>query len=114
MQLIYAPASPFARKVRVAAIETGQAADIELIDGTGLSPVNHTDTVTRVNPLSRIPALVSDDGHLIVDSRVICEYLDNRHQGERLIPESDERWQSLTLAAVAEGILDTRCAMRRP
>jgi len=112
MQLIYAPASPFARKVRVVAIETGQAQEIELIDGTGLTPVNPTETVTRVNPLARIPALVSADGHLIVDSRVICEYLDSQHQGERMIPESDDRWQSLTLAAVAEGILDTAVPLR--
>lgn len=112
MQLIYAPASPFARKVRVVAIETGQAQDIELIDGTGLTPVNPTETVTRVNPLARIPALVCDDGHLVVDSRVICEYLDNRHDGVRLIPDNGERWQSLTLAAVAEGILDTAVPLR--
>ena len=112
MQLIYAPASPFARKVRVVAIETGQAKDIELVDATGLSPVNPTELVTRVNPLARIPALISDDDHLIVDSRVICEYLDGRHEGERLIPTGDERWQSLTLAAVAEGILDTAVSLR--
>jgi len=112
MQLIYAPASPFARKVRVVAIETGQANEIELVDATGISPINPTDTVTRVNPLARIPALISDDGHLIVDSRVICEYLDSRHSGKRLIPQTAERWQSLTLAAVAEGILDTAVPLR--
>lgn len=112
MQLIYAPASPFARKVRVVAIETGQAQDIELVDATGISPINPTDTVTRVNPLARIPALLSDEQHLIVDSRVICEYLDSRHQGKKLIPTDDLRWQSLTLAAVAEGILDTAVPLR--
>lgn len=112
MQLIYAPASPFARKVRIVAIETGQANDIELIESTGLSPISPTELVTRVNPLSRIPALLSEDGHLIIDSRVICEYLDSRHEGEKLIPTTDERWQSLTLAAVAEGILDTAVSLR--
>ncbi len=112
MQLIYAPASPFARKVRVVAIETQQSKDIELIDATGISPVNPTDTVTRVNPLARIPALLTDDGHLVVDSRVICEYLDDKHSGKPLIPRSQERWQSLTLAAVAEGILDTAVPLR--
>lgn len=112
MQLIYAPASPFARKVRIVAIETGQAKDIELVDATGLTPVNPTELVTRVNPLARIPALISEDDHLIVDSRVICEYLDSRHNGERLIPATEGRWQSLTLAAVAEGILDTAVSLR--
>lgn len=112
MQLIYGPASPFARKVRVVAIETGQSQDIELVETTGLTPVNPTETVTRLNPLARIPALLNAEGHLVVDSRVICEYLDSRHQGERLIPDGEARWQSLTLAAVAEGILDTAVPLR--
>ncbi len=114
MQLIYAPASPFARKVRVVAIETGQASEIELIDATGISPVNPTEIVTRLNPLARIPALLNEEGQLVIDSRVICEYLDSRHVGHRLIPDADskQRWQSLTLAGVAEGILDTAVPLR--
>ncbi len=112
MRLIYAPASPFARKVRVLAIETRQDGDIELIDATGISPVNPTDTVTRVNPLARIPALLTDGDELIVDSRVICEYLDSRHNHTPLVPQGEKRWQSLTLAAMAEGILDTAVPLR--
>jgi glutathione S-transferase len=29
-----------------------------------------------LNPLGKIPALVTDDGQVLYDSRVICRYLD--------------------------------------
>jgi glutathione S-transferase len=34
------------------------------------------DYAQNRNPLRKIPALITDDGETIVDSTVICEYLD--------------------------------------
>ena len=43
-------------------------------------------TSWRVNPLNKIPTLVLDDGTVLYDSRVICEYFDTLHDGPKLFP----------------------------
>ena len=48
-----------------------------------------------------------DDGPVLYDSRVILEYLDHRAGGGRLIPiQCDARFQVLTRAALADGLID--------
>lgn len=104
MKLFYAPASPFVRKVNVFAAETGLDKKIEWIK---TNPWQAEEGLTTENPLSKIPTLITDDGMTIYDSRVICEYLDTLHDGEKLIPaQGDARWQCLRLQALADGILE--------
>jgi len=100
MQLWYAPSSPFSRKVRVAAHELGLTDRIELI------PVNPwTDARLRaLNPLSKVPTLVLDQGDVLFESSVICEYLDALDDSPRLHPASGfERWRALRLQGLADG-----------
>lgn len=105
MKLYYAPASPFVRKVSIVAIETGLEKSIERI---GTNPWQAEEALTSENPLSKIPTLITDDGLVLYDSCVICEYLDSLHSGEKIIPESGEaRWQVLRLQALADGLLDS-------
>ena len=40
----------------------------------------------RENPLGKIPTLVLEDGTIIYNSPVICEYLDTLHDGPKLFP----------------------------
>ena len=104
MKLYYAPASPFVRKVNVFAMEIGLDKKIEWLK---TNPWQAEDKLTAENPLSKIPTLITDDDKVIYDSRVICEYLDSLHNGDKLIPEKGEkRWQVLRLQALADGILD--------
>lgn len=111
MQLIYAAASPFARKVRVLAAETGLLDRIELLD-TAVLPTTLNERVNALNPLGKIPVLLSDDGEALYDSRVICEYLDTLHQGPKLLPDGAARWQVLRLAALADGLMDAALLAR--
>lgn len=111
MQLIYAAASPFARKVRVLAAETGLLERIELFD-TAVLPTTLNERVNALNPLGKIPVLLSDDGEALYDSRVICEYLDTLHQGTKLLPDGAARWQVLRLAALADGLMDAALLAR--
>lgn len=111
MQLIYAAASPFARKVRVLAAETGLLERIELFD-TAVLPTTLNERVNALNPLGKIPVLLSDDGEALYDSRVICEYLDTLHQGAKLLPDGAARWQVLRLAALADGLMDAALLAR--
>ena len=106
MKLFHTPTSPFVRKVMVTAHELGLAGRIET---TFLrpSPLQADATLSRENPLSKIPVLVTDDGETIFDSRVICEYLDTLHAGPKLVPEAGpQRWRVLRTQALADGILE--------
>ena len=98
------PASPFVRKVSIAADVLGLDREIavELAD-----TVDPNDTVRQQNPLGKIPALVLEDGTVLFDSRVILEYLDHRAGGGRIIPkDAAARFAALRLQALADGVMD--------
>jgi glutathione S-transferase len=106
MKLYYTPTSPFVRKVLLVAHEKGQIGRIEttLLRPT---PTQADPTLSKDNPLSKIPALVLADGTALYDSAVICEYLDSLGERPQLIPPAgDERWRVLRLQALADGILE--------
>lgn len=105
MRLLTAGASPYARKVRMTAIIKGLHDHITPVQ-TNTLPVENPD-LQQKNPLSKIPALMLDDGTAIYDSKVICEYLDSQVATNVLFPgEGPRRWQTLTLGALGDGILD--------
>src|SRR5579885_2830805 len=105
MKLRHNPASPFVRKVMVVAHELGLASRIELLD-TAVSPVTANATLAAENPLMKIPALVTDDGQVLFDSPVICEYLDSLAGGGKICPTGKARWTALRQQALGDGILD--------
>ncbi len=109
MQLFHSPTTPFGRKVMVLLLETGQAGDVEVVTAAG-TPTDPGSMPVDRNPLGKIPALVLDDGQTIYDSRVICRYLDAR-AGGRLYPAPPRLWQTLTLEATADGMLDAAILM---
>jgi len=106
MKLHWSPRSPFVRKVMILAHETGLEGRLQLIRTVvAMAEPNHA--LLADNPLSKIPTLVLDDGVVLYDSRVICEYLDHLHDGPRLFPLTPvERWQALRRQALGDGILD--------
>jgi len=112
MKLHTNPASPYGRKVKVFAHETGLFERLT-IHNVQTSPVAADARLVADNPLGKIPCLVLDDGGALYDSRVICEYLDVLHQGRRLFPAGGaERWQALRLQALADGVMDAALAAR--
>ena len=111
MRLWHNPASPFARKVRIVARETQLAQRIEEIS-VAVSPVSPNADLAAHNPLVKIPALQTDDGQVLYDSSVICEYLDTLHSGAPLVPTDDGRWNVLRLQSLCDGILDAAVLCR--
>jgi len=104
MILRSSPASPFVRKVRIAASVLGLADKIEVRETDLNSPA---DSIRVQNPVGKIPALILDDGEALYDSRVILEYLDHLAGGGRIIPrEPKARFAALRLQALCDGILD--------
>lgn len=97
-------ASPFGRKVKVAAAVLGLMDRIEVRSTDTLDP---NDSIRRENPLGKIPALHIEDGTVFYDSRVIVEYLDALAGGGKIIPISGpDRWRVLRLQALVDGLLD--------
>jgi glutathione S-transferase len=106
MILYHTPTSPFVRKVLVAAHELDLAGRIET---RFLRPVpsKADPTLSAANPLSKIPALLLDDGSALYDSAVICEYLDTLHADRRLVAASGPaRIRALRQQALCDGILE--------
>ena len=104
MKLRFGPISPFVRKVRVAALETGLAAKIAPVP---TNPADPSSGLRAENPLEKIPALITEEGEALFDSGVICEYLDSLHSRAKLFPrEGKARWSALRRMAQADGLLD--------
>ncbi|EUB99292.1 hypothetical protein PMI07_005573 [Rhizobium sp. CF080] len=109
LTLLYTPASPFARKVRMAALE--RRIKLELLD-THVSPILSNPELAKVNPLVKVPVLISPDGP-IYDNRVICRYLDRLGEGPSLYAsEVAERWSIATLEALSDGVMDAAVLLR--
>lgn len=106
MKLYYSPGSPFARKARIVAEEHRLLGRIELAEIV-VSPVQGNDTFAAENPLMKVPALIADDGQVLFDSPVICEYLDAVGTGPKLFPaDGSARWAALRQQALGDGVLD--------
>lgn len=106
MKLHWSTRSPYVRKVMAAAIETGLEAAIETRLSI-VSPSTVNADVERDNPLGKIPTLVTDDGTVLYDSLVICEYLDHLSRKGRLFPNSfDQRLAALRWHALGSGLTD--------
>lgn len=111
MKLHHSPASPFARKVVACAIARGIEGRIDLI---ATNPHGAPEVLTRDNPLSKIPCLLTDDGRPVYDSPVICEYLDTLGDAAPLFPPtgSAARLTAQIMHALADGIMDAAVARR--
>jgi glutathione S-transferase len=104
MKLMSSPLSPYGRKVKIAAGMKGLTDKIELLP---TDTNKGDDALNKLNPLGKIPCLITDDGEAVFDSHVICEYFDVVGSGPELFPKSGaERWRTLTAGALADGILD--------
>jgi glutathione S-transferase len=110
MRLFHSATSPFVRKVMVLLIETGQADEVALVSASG-NPLAPGTMPVAQNPLGKVPCLERDDGPALYDSRVICRFLDDR-AGGRLYPPPPRLWETLTLEATGDGILDAAVLMR--
>jgi glutathione S-transferase len=106
MKLHWSPRSPFVRKVMVVAHELGLTDRITCVRTVAAMTRPHAELI-RDNPLSKIPTLVLDDGTVVYDSPVICEYLDSLHSKPKLFPTNGkDRITALRRQALGDGFLD--------
>ena len=92
--------------------EAGIADQIELVNAA-TTPLKPDADLIKHNPLGKIPAMLLEDGHVLFDSRVICEYLDSIHDGEKLFPqEGMDRYNALVAQSLGDGIMDAAVLTR--
>ena len=103
MLLIGVNRSPYTRRVAITLEIYGMAYRQQAVSGFG-----DRAEVRAANPLGRIPALVLDDGEVLVDSAAIIDHLDELHGRERALtpPARADRRAVLRIAALAMGACD--------
>lgn len=104
--LLYATASPYSSKVRMAAVYAGIPLELKPVK-TEEDPAD----LIAANPLGKIPVLILESGQSIFDSRAITQYL-NRQTKNVLLPRNPEkRTETEALEALADGICDSALSM---
>ena len=107
MKLHWSSRSPYVRKVMICAHETGIADTLDCVYSV-VSLSRPNQDVMRDNPLGKIPTLILNDGRILYDSIVICEYFASLQPGSTLFPrEGEARWTALRRHALGNGMLDT-------
>lgn len=106
MKLYAAPASSYARKIRVMLIEKNVSHDVEMVN------LWEPNELQRINPLGKVPALKLDDGRVLIGSALIADYVDSKYPDPRFIPvEIDSRTEVRRWEALADGTLDAVAAI---
>lgn len=100
--------SPFVRRVGISLHLLGMPFERQL-----LSVFGDADKLRVYNPVGRVPALVLDDGEVLVDSAAILDHLDQAVGPERaLLPASGKaRRDALQKVVLATGINDKAVAI---
>lgn len=115
-RLYMTPTSPFARKVRMVIHERGLKDLVEEFDARVRVPENE---VLEVSVLGKVPTLTGPDGLTLVDSTIICEYLDRLAGPPELHQDiGPDRWRASSLWALSESLLESLAwrarELRRP
>ncbi len=105
MKLFYTPFIGLVHKVQVVAIETGVYDDL---DRNPIIPYEQREELVAVNPLSKVPTLVLDDGTPLFGGPVIYEYLDSLKTGPKMYRPAGtpERFVDLRRLSMGEWMFD--------
>ena len=101
---LYNSVGPNPQVVRTFMAERGISVPLEEVDIVG--GANRQADYLKVNPAGQLPALELDDGSILTEITVICEYLDESHPGDTLMGDTAEerakirswtRWAALNV-----------------
>lgn len=95
--------SPFTRRCAVAMRLLG----LEYTHNP-LATSTDREAIRAVNPLARVPALILDDGEVLIDSAAILDYLDELAGPDRALmpPKGEPRRRAWRFVALATGACD--------
>ena len=81
MQMYNSQLSPYSARCRIAIYAKGL--DVELLS---ISDEANRVRLAEITPMHKVPTLI-DNGHIIPESEVICEYLEEKGEGPALMPQ---------------------------
>ncbi|MEQ8370601.1 MAG: glutathione S-transferase family protein [Alphaproteobacteria bacterium] len=109
MKLIYTPSDGYIHKVLAFAQEAGVLDRMEMVP---VIPFAADVDISAINPLGKVPTLVTDQGEAIYGGPVICQYLDSLSPGPSLYPgPGPALWRTLTRITLAEGVFEAMVAL---
>lgn len=102
MKLFYTLSSPYAACVRATISELKADHLFELVE---TAPFDNNSEFLAANPLGKVPCLV-DEGEAILDSEVICDYIDANMSGGQLFEQVYASWPLKTFYSICSGLID--------
>lgn len=109
MKLYFTHASPYARSARIVLREyTIEDRVTEEVS----HPFNNAEDFVASNPLGKVPTLALSDGQALMDSEVICAYLDRELGDGQLSRPLTSDWGLKTFYSVCAGLIDTLVLLR--
>jgi glutathione S-transferase len=115
--LFYSPFHTFVHKVLVTAHECGHWDDLVRVP---TFPFYNNDgeyvrgqySLAALNPLDKVPTLVSPTGQVIYGSQAVCEYLDATSKARRMYPDAGPaRWDAVTRLALCDTLFELTVQM---
>ena len=108
MRLYISPISPYARIVAAVSVLKGLDRRIERVRAREVGV-----DLASLNPMEKVPTLVTDGGEVLIESALICQYLDEIGEGPTLYgADPAARRRTLQLEALGQGMLDAAVACR--
>ena len=101
MKLFYNRPSPYARKVLVTVHEKELIGGVTLLE---VDPWSDPPDLLAATPIGKVPALIRDDGRLVVGSATICAYLERLGGTEPATAE--ERDDMAARVSLVDGMID--------
>ena len=109
MKLYVSPTSPYARKCRALIIEKSLENRIQVIE---TKPLDDPDELQALNPLGKVPALERERGPALLDSPLICEFIDGLDDENWIPARGESRILVLRQQALADGLIDLTIGRR--
>lgn len=109
LKLYISTTSPYARKCRALIIEKGLEGRVQIEETL---PLDDPSELQALNPLGKVPALERERGPALMDSPLICEYLDSLNDVNWIPASGESRLLVLRQQALADGMVDLTIGRR--
>lgn len=107
MKLYFSKFSPFARKVLLTAYITDQIKKIEIVDLGQSGAFKPGPEYFQTNPLLKVPALQINPQESLIDSPIICEYLNSLSPRDKIYPSNTKDYFfQRKIESIADGVAD--------
>jgi glutathione S-transferase len=109
VKLYVSPTSPYARKCRALIIEKSLENRIQVVE---IKPLDDPSELQALNPLGKVPALERERGAALMDSPLICEYIDGLDDENWIPRRGESRILVMRQQALADGLIDLTIGRR--